>query len=263
MPVTALLLNLFAPFLLAQQEPPVLPPTTLPVAEAEVVHSYPHDPGAYTEGLFWQGGHLWESTGEVGQSTIRKVDLKSGKVLARASLAGSYYGEGIAPWGDTILSLTWKDGVGFRWNSRSLKRTGRFRYAGEGWALTGDGTGHGLIMSDGTPVLRFVDPATFQVTRRVTVTADGQPVFNLNEIEWVDGEILANVWLTDRIARIDPVTGNVTGWIDVSRLHTLAGTTDENAVANGIAWDEKDKRLFVTGKHWPYMFEIRLPKHAA
>lgn len=242
----------------AQEQTP--PPTSLPVEQADIIRYYPHDPKAYTEGLFWQDGYLWESTGEEGRSTIRKVELKTGKVLARTSIAPPYYGEGIAPWRDTILSLTWKNQVGFRWNTKTLKQAGKFGYEGEGWALTGDGTGNGLIMSDGTPVLRFVDPATFKVTRTITVTADGQPLANLNEIEWVEGEILANVWLTDRIARIDPKTGQVTGWIDVSQLHTLSGATAENDVANGIAWDAKARRLFVTGKDWPYMFEIKPPK---
>jgi len=261
MSVLALLLSLVAPAMLAQ-EPPAPIQTGVPIEQAEIIHYYPHDPHAYTEGLFWKDGHLWESTGEQGRSSVRKVDLKSGKVLARAAVEPPYYGEGIAPWRDTILSLTWKDGVGFRWDGRTLKRTGRFTYPGEGWALTGDGTGNGLVMSDGTPVLRFVDPADFTVTRTLTVTDGGRPVANLNEIEWVDGEILANIWLTDLIARIDPASGKVVGWIDVSQLHTLAGTTDQNAVANGIAWDAQRRRLFVTGKDWPYMFEIRPPKRA-
>lgn len=261
MPMTALLMVVAAWLAPVQDQPaPAAAADALPVERAEVIRYYPHDPHAYTEGLFWKDGYLWESTGEIGRSTIRKVELKTGKVVARTSVEQPYYGEGIAPWRGSILSLTWKDGVGFRWDAKTLKRAGRFRYTGEGWALTGDGTPDGLIMSDGTPVLRFVDPATFTVTKTLTVTVEGQPLANLNEIEWVDGEILANVWLTDRIARIDPASGRVIGWIDVSQLHTLSGATAENDVPNGIAWDAQHKRLFVTGKNWPYMFEIRTPR---
>jgi len=243
------------------QDVPVLDASTLPVAKAQVVATYPHDPTAYTEGLFYENGKLWESTGTVGKSGIRKVDLLTGKVLMRVAVNPPLYGEGIAPWGDQILSLTWKNQVGFRWSKDRLKKLGEFKYEGEGWALTGDGTS--LILSDGTPVLRFVDPATFKVRRTLTVTHDGQPLINLNELEYVDGEILANVWLTDRIARIDPTDGHVIGWIDVADLHRQSGATAENDVANGIAWDAKKRRLFVTGKDWPYVFEIKAPKDTA
>ncbi|MBX9796609.1 glutaminyl-peptide cyclotransferase [Sphingomonas sp.] len=229
----------------------------LPITAAQVVATLPHDPGAYTEGLFIDRGELFESTGEVGRSSVRKVKLETGAVLARATVPPPYFGEGIAPWGDQILSLTWKDGVGFRWSRDGLKRIGRFSYRGEGWALTSDG--QQLIMSDGTAVLRFVDPAQFRVTRRLRVTAYGQPVTQLNEIEYVDGEILANVWLTDTIVRIDPTTGAVKGLIDVSALHAQAGVTGYDDVANGIAWDAERRRLFVTGKRWPYLFEIAPP----
>jgi glutaminyl-peptide cyclotransferase len=230
----------------------------VPSATAQIVATYPHDPQAYTEGLFYQGGYLYESTGTVGKSGLRKVALKTGKVLASAAVDPPLYGEGIAPWGDTILSLTWKNGIGFRWSRDGFAKLGSFVYDGEGWALTGNGTD--LIMSDGSAILRFVDPATFTVRRRLQVTADGQPVTNLNELEYVDGEILANVWLTDRIARIDPTSGRVIGWIDVSELHRRSGATAQNDVANGIAWDGKKRRLFVTGKDWPYLFQIRPPK---
>jgi glutaminyl-peptide cyclotransferase len=257
MPITAALLMLFAT---PAPQDAVPAPSTIPVAEAEIVKYYPHDPKAYTEGLFWLDGYLWESTGEVGRSTIRKVELTTGKVLTKAVVDPPMYGEGIAPWRDQILSVTWKDGTGFRWSQKTLKKVGRFSYPGEGWALTSDGTD--MILSDGTPTLRFVDPATFKLKHKITVTADGQPLANLNEIEYVDGEILANVWLTDRIARIDPASGKVVGWIDVTQLHVLSGATAQNDVANGIAWDAKHRRLFVTGKDWPYMFEIKPPKSA-
>ncbi len=231
-----------------------------PVEAAKLVRSYPHDPRAYTEGLFYQDGALYESTGEVGRSGIRKVDPKTGKVLASVAVEPPLFGEGIAPWGGQIISLTWKNGIGFRWSLNGFRKLGSFRYPGEGWALTSDGTS--LIMSDGTSTLRFLDPRSFRPSRTLKVTANGQPVEMLNELEYVDGEILANIWLTDRIARIDPKSGHVIAWIDLSALHARAGVRGENQVANGIAWDKARRRLFVTGKEWPYLFEIAPPKGA-
>jgi glutaminyl-peptide cyclotransferase len=236
-------------------------PQSVPVQSAQIVATFPHDNRAFTEGLFWQDGYLYESTGELNRSGIRKVRLSDGKVMARVAVDPPLYGEGIAPWNGTILSLTWKNQIGFRW-SRDFKRLGSFKYQGEGWALAADDKG-GLIMSDGSPVLRFVDPANFTVKRRLTVTDGGRPVKMLNELEYVDGEILANIWLTDLIARIDPGDGHVIGWIDVSELHRQSGATAENDVPNGIAWDAKKRRLFVTGKDWPYVFQIKAPKDAA
>lgn len=237
---------------------PAVGQDTVPVKQADILATYPHDPHAYTEGLFYQDGYLYESTGTIGQSGVRKVELKSGRVLASVAVNPPLYGEGIAPWKDTILSLTWKNGIGFRWSRDGFRKLGSFPYEGEGWALAT--TGAALIMSDGTATLRVINPATFTVIRRLNVTADGQPVTNLNELEYVDGEILANVWLTDRIARIDPASGHVVGWIDLTQLHRKAGTTAENDVANGIAWDSKHRRLFVTGKDWPYVFQIKPPR---
>ncbi|WP_375398692.1 glutaminyl-peptide cyclotransferase [uncultured Sphingomonas sp.] len=251
---------LLALFLAPQAYSATAPLAPIPTVAAEIVREYPHDPQAYTEGLFYLDGYLYESTGEVGRSSIRKVDLTTGKVLRATIVPPPYYGEGIAAWGNEIVSLTWKDGVAFRWSLGAFRRLGRFRYPGEGWALTSDGDS--LILSDGTATLRFLDPATFKVRRRLIVTANGRTVPMLNEVEYLDGEILANLWLTDRIARIDPANGHVTGWIDVSALHARAGNTAENDVANGIAWDKAKRRLFVTGKNWPYLFEIRLPPRA-
>lgn len=230
----------------------------VPTEAATIVRTYPHDPGAYTEGLFYLDGALFESTGEVGRSGIRKVDLASGKVLARVAVPPPYFGEGIVAWRHQILSLTWRDGIGFRWSRQGFRKLATFRYPGEGWALTSNG--RDLIMSDGTAVLRFLDPATFRLRRTLKVTADGRPVLNLNELEYIDGEILANVWLTDRIARIDPRTGHVVSWLNLSTLHTKANVYGQNQVANGIAWDAAHRRLFVTGKEWPLLFEIALPK---
>ena len=244
-------------FLLALS--PVAATAQLPVEKADVVREYPHDRDAFTEGLFYDNGVLWESTGYVGKSSIRKVALTTGKVLARVTVPPPYFGEGIAPWAGQIVSLTWQQGQGFRWSKAGLRKIGEVRYTGEGWGMTNDGKD--LVMSDGTPVIRFLDPATFTVRRTITVTAQGKPVKNVNELEWVDGEILANIWMTDAIVRIDPHTGVVKGVLDVSALHAKVGTANPDAVANGIAWDAARRRLFVTGKNWPTLFELRWPKH--
>jgi glutamine cyclotransferase len=229
----------------------------LPVAKVEVVKTFPHDPTAFTEGLLYRDGLLYESTGNEGQSTIRAVDLATGRVLRSVSIPPDLFGEGIVDWGDQLLSVTWHGGTGFRWSLRDFRRLGAFHYDGEGWAMTKDASN--IILSDGTPVLRFLDPKTLKVVRRLTVTAEGQPVERLNELEYVKGEILANIWLTTRIARIDPVTGAVKGWIDVGKLVTQIGAADRDAVANGIAYDKFRDRLFVTGKDWPLLFEVRVP----
>lgn len=226
------------------------------VQSYEIVRAYPHDSAAFTQGLFFHDGALFESTGMVGESTLRKVRLRDGKVLRSAALPPTQFGEGSTGWGNEIVSVTWRDGMGHRWDSRTLRRTGSFTYPGEGWGLTQDGTS--LILSDGTAWLRFLDPVTFQERRRIQVTAEGLPVADLNELEWVKGEILANVWMTDRIARIDPATGNVTGWIDLAGLGLTAGATAYENVLNGIAYDTRRDRLFVTGKRWSKLFEIRL-----
>jgi glutaminyl-peptide cyclotransferase len=229
----------------------------IPVYGVQVVHAYPHDPGAFTEGLFYHDGFLYESTGLEGHSTLRKVELATGKVLKSRNLAPQYFGEGIVDWKGRLLQLTWTNHVGFIYDLATFARRGQFSYPGEGWALTEDG--HDIIMSDGTPQLRFLDPETLQPVRLLTVRADGVPVKNLNELEWVKGEILANIWMTNRIARIDPASGEVTGWIDLTGLmppEALGG--QEDAVPNGIAYDAGHDRLFVTGKLWPKLFEVRL-----
>ena len=225
-----------------------------PVDGYRIVREYPHDPTAFTQGLLYLDGKLYESTGLNRQSTVREVRLEDGKVLRSVSIAPQYFGEGLVNWGPDLLSLTWTDGIGFRWNRADFKPKGQFRYAGEGWGLTQDGKS--LILSDGTSKLRFFDPATMQETKRVAVTYQGQPVERLNELEWVKGEIFANIWMGRRIARIDPKSGAVRGWIDLSQLAAENANGDPDAVLNGIAYDSKGDRLFVTGKNWAKLFEI-------
>lgn len=228
----------------------------LPVWRAEVVKAYPHDPNAFTEGLFFSRGRLWESTGLEGHSAIREVRLEDGAVLHQVALPPDLFGEGIVAAGDRLVSVTWRTGRGFRWSFPGLKSLGTFSYPGEGWGMTNDG--RHLVLSDGTADLRLLDPATLKEIGRIHVTADGVPVDQLNELEWVNGVVLANIWQTDRIARIDPRTGRVLGWIDLSGLPRPRLGRSSDAVANGIAWDAAGKRLFVTGKNWPSLYQIRL-----
>ena len=237
---------------------PVAAQAQLPVAEPEIIATYPHDTGAFTEGLFFRDGALFESTGEEGRSQIRRVDLASGKVLQRISLPPSIFGEGIVDWRDQIYSVIWHGGMGTRWSLNGFRRLGSFRYAGEGWGMTQDGKQ--IILSDGTPTLRFLDPRTMKVVRRLKVSAEGTAIANLNELEYVRGEILANIWQTNSIARINPRTGAVKGWINVLALAQRAGASGPDAVANGIAYDALRDRLFLTGKNWPLLFEVRMPK---
>ena len=229
----------------------------LPVDGYQIVHTWPHDPKAYTEGLFYRDGFLYEATGTVGASSVRKVALATGKVLQQTGTPWPDYGEGIVAWGDRLIQLTWQDHEGFVYDLATLTPRTKFTYPGEGWALTHDGK-H-LLMSDGTPTIRVLDPDTFKQVGHIDVTAGGKPVANLNEIEWVRGEIYANVWLTDRIARIDPASGKVLGWIDLSGLAPDPDTLPDptNDVLNGIAYDAAHDRLFVTGKCWPHLYEIR------
>jgi glutaminyl-peptide cyclotransferase len=234
----------------------------VPVYGYRVVHVYPHDTSAYTEGLFYKDGFLYESTGEKGASTVRKVQLETGQVLQRHDVPAQYFGEGIVAWNGELIQLTWQAQTGFVYGLDDFKLRRTFSYPGEGWALTRDD--RHLYMSDGSSVLRILDPDTLTAVGSIMVTADGVPVTNLNELEWVDGEIYANVWLTDRIARIDPASGHVVGWIDLSGLFDVSTLpVPMNDVLNGIAWDARGKRLFVTGKHWPKLFEIELVKQPA
>jgi len=219
-----------------------------------VVKSYPHDPAAYTQGLLYRDGFLFESTGLNGRSTLRKVKLETGEVVQHHRLDAAYFAEGLAEWNGQLVQLTWRSNVAFVYDlaSFSLRRT--LRYAGEGWGLTRDQ--NGFILSDGTDRLRFLHPDTFREVRRLTVTDGGVPVRHLNELEYIRGEVYANVWHTDRIAKISPQTGRVVGWIDLGGLMATGYRLDPEAVLNGIAYDAANNRMFVTGKLWPRLFEI-------
>lgn len=233
---------------------------SIPEYGYDVVHVYPHDPQAYTQGLFFLNGFLYEGTGINGNSSVRKVRLETGEVLQKRDLPEQYFGEGIVNWKDRLLEITWQSQAGFVYDLSSFSVQRQFSYPGEGWGLTQDGKR--IIMSDGTADLRFWDPESLGETGRITVTNGGRPVTELNELEWIKGEVYANVYQTDRIVRIDPSTGNVTGSIDLSGLLTPAERSHTD-VLNGIAYDPATDRLFVTGKLWPKLFEIRLVKRPA
>ncbi len=221
-----------------------------------IVQTFPHDATSFTQGLFWEDGHLYEATGQYGQSRIARLDLQTGKALAQTKLPADQFGEGITRWGNQIIGVTWQGGVGNRWQIKDLKPIGTFKYEGEGWGLTM--VGDSLVLSDGTPELRFFDPATMKEQQRITVRFGGRPIAMINELETIDGQIWANVWMTDFILRIDPATGNVVSLVDLSTLKADAGVSGTDSVLNGIAWDAKKKRLFVTGKNWPKLYEITL-----
>lgn len=223
--------------------------------KVKVVAAYPHDRTAFTEGLTIAGGYLYEGTGKYGESSVRRVDLKSGRVEQMVSLPPRYFGEGVAILKGRLYELTWRAGVGFVYDAASFDRLASFHFDGEGWGLTQDGT-H-LIMSDGTPTLRYLDPKTFAVVRRITVRDHGQPVTRVNELEYIRGQIWANIWYQDRIARISPKDGHVLGWIDIGNLYQDPQRGSED-VANGIAYDAATGRVFMTGKDWPQLFEVQV-----
>jgi len=218
-----------------------------------VVRAYPHDPEAFTQGLFYQGGHLYEGTGLYGKSSLRRLDLASGRIVRIRRLSPAFFGEGIASCRNRIIQLTWRERVGFVYDLHTFRLLGRFPWEGEGWGITCDG--RRLIVSDGTDRLRFLDPDTHRPIGSLSVRdREGRPVARLNELEFVDGEIFANVWQTDRVARICPKTGRVAGWIHLPELER--GPAGEGP--NGIAYDASGKRLFITGKLWPRIYEVIL-----
>jgi glutaminyl-peptide cyclotransferase len=223
-----------------------------------VVQSYPHDPQAFTQGLVYAEGRLFESTGQVGHSSVREVELATGAVLRRHDVPPPHFAEGLALHEGRLYQLTWQSQRGFLYDAASLQPMGEFSYAGEGWGLTVTPDGRSLVMSDGTATLRFLDPNTFAVQRTLTVTDAGRTVPDLNELELVKGELWANVWLTRRLVRIDLVSGRVTGWVDLTGLPLPEHLTGDEDVTNGIAYDAGGDRLFVTGKYWSRLYEIRV-----
>lgn len=227
------------------------------IIRPEIVAEYPHDPQAFTQGLFIHGGELFESTGRVGQSSLRRVDLESGRVEQSVAIAPPVFGEGSARIGDEIFMLSWVSERGFIFDADTFEQIDSFSYPGEGWGLTFDGTN--LILSDGTPELRFLDPQTMTLSHTVNVTMNGRPIRRLNELEWINGMIWANIWETRSIVRINPETGVVDAMIDLSALVPAEVAGRRDAVANGIAWNADTGQIFITGKLWPVLYEIRLP----
>jgi glutaminyl-peptide cyclotransferase len=226
----------------------------------QVIHAYAHDPNAFTQGLEYRAGYLYEGTGLKGRSSLRKVQLETGKVLQEIDIDPQYFGEGITVLNQKIMELTWQAETGFVYDQSTFRRLQTYNYPGEGWGLANDG--QNIYMSDGTAQIRIWDPFTLQEKRRITVHDAGRPVLNLNELEWVRGEIYANIWQTDRIARISPVDGRVLGWIDMAGILPASERTGNEDVLNGIAYDVLGNRLFVTGKLWPKLFEIKVaPLH--
>ncbi len=238
---------------------PLANPTKLaspPVFGYQVVNVFPHDTTAFTEGLLLDGGFLYESTGLEGQSSLRKTQLETGKVLQLRELPADIFGEGLTVFGDRLIQLTWKSQLGYVYDKATFQLLRRFNYPTEGWGLSQDGKD--LIMSDGTAAIYFLNPETFERVRQIDVHDDAGPVTQINELEYVQGEIYANIWQTDRIARIDPGTGRVLGWIDLTGLLSAQDRRTPVDVLNGIAYDAGNDRLFVTGKLWPKLFEIKL-----
>ena len=224
----------------------------------QIVNIFPHDSNAFTQGLILMDGKLLESTGEEGFSSLRRVELESGKVLKKVDVPEPYFAEGLTALNGKLYQLTWQHNVGFIYDAQTFEHVGDFNYQGEGWGLTTDG--QSLILSDGSNRIRFIDPAGFGVTRTITVTDGSLPVRELNELEYVNGEIYANVWHDNRIAAIDPQSGHVKAWIDLTGLMPEGELHDQEAVLNGIAYDQATDKLIVTGKLWPRVFEIKVKR---
>lgn len=230
--------------------------TRAPEYTFEVIHVFPHDPNAFTQGLAYRGGFLYEGTGINGRSSLRKVRIETGEVIRHVDLPPEFFGEGIALLESTVVQLTWQSHTGFVYSLKDFRLLRQFSYSGEGWGLTTNG--RELLMSDGTASIRVLNPSTFEEKRRFMVRDGSDPVTELNELEFVEGEIYANVWQTDRVARISAQSGKVVGWIDLTGILSPMYRREPNAVLNGIAYDPAGKRLFVTGKLWPSIFQIRI-----
>jgi len=224
----------------------------------QIVNMWPHDSNAFTQGLILMDGKLLESTGQEGFSSLRRVELESGKVLQKVDVPEPYFAEGMTQLNGKVYQLTWQHKLGFIYDAQTFNRLGQFNYQGEGWGLTTDG--QSLILSDGTPNIRFIDPANFQVTKTINVTDQNRPIRELNELEYVKGEIYANVWHDNRIATIDPQSGRVNSWIDLTGLMPEGELLDPEAVLNGIAYDQASDKLIVTGKLWPRVYEIKVKR---
>ena len=246
----AVLLTLVA-FAFPKDRPPTLKPIKLLTA-------YNHDAAAFSQGLVVNDGEMFEGTGQYGNSELRKVEVQTGKVLEIVPLAKQYFGEGITILNGKIYQLTWRENVCIVYDQATLKATGTFRYTGEGWGLANDGKY--LYLSDGTPTIRVIDPVKFNVVRQIRVPAGPRKVEKLNELEFVNGELLANVWYSDHIVRISPKTGEVLGWLDASQLYPAAQRPSREHVLNGIAFDQVTSKLYLTGKNWPQLFEVQLPE---
>lgn len=221
----------------------------------KIINQFPHDPNAFTQGLVFDDGFLYEGTGQYRRSQLRKVDLKTGRILQTHNLAGKYFGEGICIVGDKIIQLTWKSRTGFVYDKNTFKVLHQFHYPTQGWGITYNG--ENLILSDGSSMLYFLDSQTFTEVKRIKVTSGNTAITRLNELEYIDGKIFANIWTEDKIVIIDPANGNVTAWINLAGIWDR-GKALENYVLNGIAFDKQNQRLFVTGKCWPTLFEIKL-----
>jgi glutamine cyclotransferase len=230
--------------------------TLAPVHGIDIVRTFPHDPQSFTQGLVFYNGYLYESSGLYGRSSLRKTDIKTGKVIKEIKLDSQYFAEGIAILGHEIFQLSWREETGFRYGLKTLRKIGRFAYHGEGWGLTTDG--RHLIMSNGSSIITFHSPDTYSITRRINVHDGNRPIGALNELEFIKGEIWANVFMENVMVRISPETGKVLGWIDLSLLFQHLDATHKIDVLNGIAYDEKTNRIFVTGKFWPLLFEIKI-----
>ena len=224
------------------------------ISDVDVIKKYPHDNTAFTQGLEFHEGRIYESTGRHGFSELRKVDLVTGRVIQRRVLDPQYFGEGITILQNKVFQLTWKSGKGFVYDLNSFALDREFKISGEGWGLSNDG--NNLLLSNGSNQILFLDPQTLQVLKRVSVTLNDKPQYLLNELEYVDGEIWANVWKKDEILRIDPLTGIVLGILDVG---TISERLSDDDVANGIAWDEEGRKIYITGKFWSYIYEIKMP----
>ena len=239
----------------------VVSSATAPVYGYRVVAKFPHSTESYTEGFFYRDGMFYEGTGREGHSAVLVIDPATGTVIQHRDLPRQYFGEGIVDWGPNIYEWTWKSGICFVYDRFSLQLVKQFSYTGEGWGMTH--TANELITSDGSAILRFRDPTTFRETRHIVVKDGTKTIDQLNELEFIKGEIYANVWHTDRIARISPVDGHVISWIDLAGLLPTDQLVDAESVLNGIAYDAQHDRLFVTGKQWPAVFEIKVMRKPA